>query len=83
MPEDAFKCKQKRIIFPKISPGSFFTGPAWAAEEDPEAVILASCARLFAGEGARESTDIALQVFGARGTKQGEEIERLFRDGRM
>ncbi len=56
----------------------------WTAETGhPEESLLASSARLFGGEAARECPDRALQVFGARGTKQGEEIERLFRDGRM
>lgn len=57
---------------------------AWLYDQnDPKAKVLASCAKLFAGESAGKVANMALQIFGGRGYQKGNEVERLFRDARF
>jgi alkylation response protein AidB-like acyl-CoA dehydrogenase len=57
---------------------------AWAMDErDPEAPVLASCAKLFTSEAAGEIADLAMQVHGGHGYLKGAAVERLYRDARF
>jgi alkylation response protein AidB-like acyl-CoA dehydrogenase len=57
---------------------------AWAMEQrDPEAPVLASCAKLFTSEAAGRIADLAMQVHGGHGYLKGAAVERLYRDGRF
>ncbi len=57
---------------------------AWAFDHDePEAEIIASCAKLFAGEGATKVANWAMQIFAGHGYLKGTDIERLYRDARF
>jgi len=57
---------------------------AWAMEQkEPEAPILASCAKLFTSEAAGKIADLAMQVHGGHGYLKGAAVERLYRDARF
>jgi alkylation response protein AidB-like acyl-CoA dehydrogenase len=57
---------------------------AWAMEQkDPEAPVLASCAKLFTSEAAGKIADLAMQVHGGHGYLKGAAVERLYRDARF
>jgi alkylation response protein AidB-like acyl-CoA dehydrogenase len=57
---------------------------AWAMDRhDPEAPVLASCAKLFTSEAAGEIADLAMQVHGGHGYLKGAAVERLYRDARF
>ncbi|MBN1636461.1 MAG: acyl-CoA dehydrogenase family protein [Deltaproteobacteria bacterium] len=57
---------------------------AWAFNtEENEAEILASCAKVFAGEGLSKIANLAMQVFAGHGYIKGADIERLFRDAKI
>ena len=57
---------------------------AWAMEQkDPEASVLASCAKLFTSEAAGRIADLAMQVHGGHGYLKGAVVERLYRDARF
>jgi len=56
----------------------------WAMEKgDPEAPVLASCAKLFASEGVEQIAGMAMQVNGGNGYLKGSLSERLYRDARF
>lgn len=56
----------------------------WAMEKgDPEAPVLASCAKLFASEGVEQIAGMAMQVNGGHGYLKGALPERLYRDARF
>ena len=56
----------------------------WAMEKgDPEASVLASCAKLFASEGVEQIAGMAMQVNGGHGYLKGALSERLYRDARF
>lgn len=56
----------------------------WAMETgDPEASVLASCAKLFASEGVEQVAGMAMQVSGGHGYIKGALSERLYRDARF
>lgn len=57
---------------------------AWAMEQqDPEAPVLTSCAKLFTSEAAGRIADLAMQVHGGHGYLKGAVVERLYRDARF
>jgi alkylation response protein AidB-like acyl-CoA dehydrogenase len=57
---------------------------AWAMNTgEAEAEIIASCAKLFAGEGVTRIANLAMQVFAGHGYIKGTDIERLYRDARF
>jgi alkylation response protein AidB-like acyl-CoA dehydrogenase len=57
---------------------------AWAMDQrDPEAPVLASCAKLFTSEAAGHIADLAMQVHGGHGYLKGAVVERLYRDARF
>ena len=57
---------------------------AWAMDQrDPEAPVLASCAKLFTSEAAGRIADLAMQVHGGHGYLKGAVVERLYRDARF
>ena len=57
---------------------------AWLKEiKDPEAPVLSSCAKVFAGEYTTLISSLALQVYGGRGYIRGNPIERLYRDAKL
>ena len=53
------------------------------AENNPEAEILASGAKLFASEAAVKAADWALQIMAQDGYCQGSQAERLYRDAKL
>ncbi len=56
----------------------------WAMETgDPDASVLASCAKLFASEGVEQIAGMAMQVNGGHGYLKGSLAERLYRDARF
>jgi alkylation response protein AidB-like acyl-CoA dehydrogenase len=56
----------------------------WRMEEkDPEAPVLASCAKVFASEAAVKSAQWALQITGEQGYRRGSRAERIFRDAKL
>lgn len=57
---------------------------AWAKHTgDPEATILASCAKLFATESATQIASMAVQVHGGYGYIKEYPVERLYRDAKL
>lgn len=57
---------------------------AWAMDQhDPEAPVLASCAKLFTSEAAGRIADLAMQIHGGHGYLKGAVVERLYRDARF
>ena len=57
---------------------------AWAKHiGDPEATILASCAKLFATESATQIASMAVQVHGGYGYIKEYPVERLYRDAKL
>ncbi len=57
---------------------------AWAYDnKEPEAGILASCAKLFTSEALTRIANNAMQVFAGHGYVRGSGIERIFRDARF
>ena len=61
-----------------------FTHPQWLKEiKDPEAPVLSSCAKVFAGEYTTLISSLALQVYGGHGYIRGNPIERLYRDAKL
>jgi alkylation response protein AidB-like acyl-CoA dehydrogenase len=52
-------------------------------QKDPEAPVLASCAKLFTSEAAGRIADLAMQVHGGHGYLKGAVVERLYRDARF
>jgi acyl-CoA dehydrogenase len=59
------------------------TRAAWAMEQqDPEAPVLASCAKLFTSEAVNEIADLAMQIHAGHGYVKGTTVERLYRDAR-
>ncbi len=57
---------------------------AWAKDQkDPEAAVLASCAKLFASEAATQIASWAVQVFGGYGYVKEYTVERLYRDAKL
>jgi len=57
---------------------------AWAKQmNDPEAAVLASCAKLFASEAATQIASWALQVHGGYGYIKEFPVERLYRDAKL
>lgn len=50
---------------------------------DPEATVLASCAKLFASEAATQIASWALQVHGGYGYIKEFPVERLYRDAKL
>jgi alkylation response protein AidB-like acyl-CoA dehydrogenase len=56
----------------------------WRMEEkDPEAPVLASCAKVFASEAAVRAAQWALQITGEQGYLSGSRAERIFRDAKL
>ena len=53
------------------------------AENNPEAEVLASSAKLFASEAAVKAADWTLQIMAQEGYCQGSEGERLLRDAKL
>lgn len=57
---------------------------AWAKQtNNPEAAILASCAKLFASEAATQISSWALQIHGGYGYIKEFPVERLYRDAKL
>jgi len=57
---------------------------AWAKQtNNPEAAILASCAKLFASEAATQISSWALQIHGGYGYIKDFPVERLYRDAKL
>jgi acyl-CoA dehydrogenase len=57
---------------------------AWAMDQcDPEAPVLASCAKLFTSEAVGRIADLAMQVHGGHGYLKSATVERLCRDARF
>jgi alkylation response protein AidB-like acyl-CoA dehydrogenase len=57
---------------------------AWAKDKkDPEAAVLASCAKLFASEASTQIASWAVQVFGGYGYMKEYTVERLYRDAKL
>jgi alkylation response protein AidB-like acyl-CoA dehydrogenase len=57
---------------------------AWLKEiKDPEAIVLSSCAKVFAGEYTTQISSLALQVYGGHGYIKGNPVERLYRDAKL
>ncbi|MBM4318545.1 MAG: hypothetical protein FJ125_00945 [Deltaproteobacteria bacterium] len=57
---------------------------AWLHDrQDREAPVLASCAKLHAGESASRIAHAALQIFGGDGYLEGSRIAQLYRDARF
>jgi alkylation response protein AidB-like acyl-CoA dehydrogenase len=57
---------------------------AWAKQvNDPEATILASCAKVFATESATQISSLAVQVHGGYGYIKEYPVERLYRDAKL
>jgi alkylation response protein AidB-like acyl-CoA dehydrogenase len=57
---------------------------AWAySVGDPEAAVIASCAKLLASEGTSQIADWAMQIFAGHGYIKGRDIERLYRDAKF
>jgi len=52
-------------------------------KKEPEAPILASCAKLFASEAATKISSMAVQVFGGYGYMKEYAVERLYRDAKL
>ncbi len=50
---------------------------------DPEADVLASCAKVFAAESATRAADYAMQIFGGHGYLKGGPVERLYRNAKL
>ena len=57
---------------------------AWAKETgNPEATVLASCAKVFASEAAVQASNLAVQVHGGYGYIKEFAVERLYRDAKL
>jgi len=57
---------------------------AWMLEqEDPQAMLFASIAKLFISEHATKIANDAVQIFGGYGFIKGYKVERLYRDVRL
>ncbi len=57
---------------------------AWAKQtNNPEAAVLASCAKLFASEAATQISSWALQIHGGYGYIKEFPVERLYRDAKL
>jgi alkylation response protein AidB-like acyl-CoA dehydrogenase len=57
---------------------------AWAMNKDEnEAVIMGSCAKLFASESATNIANLAMQIFAGHGYIKGADVERLYRDAKF
>ena len=57
---------------------------AWAKDnKDPEATILASCAKVFASESAVSASNMAVQIHGGYGYIKEFPVERLYRDAKL
>ena len=57
---------------------------AWAKQvKDPEAAVLASCAKVVATESATQVSNMAVQVHGGYGYIKEFEVERLYRDAKL
>ncbi|MEA3223961.1 MAG: acyl-CoA dehydrogenase family protein [Thermodesulfobacteriota bacterium] len=57
---------------------------AWGFDKgEKEANILASCAKLFAGEAITNIANWSLHVFAGHGYLKGTDVERLYRDARF
>ncbi|NLW69202.1 MAG: hypothetical protein GXY28_15530 [Bacteriovoracaceae bacterium] len=57
---------------------------AWAINtNDPEAPVLAACAKLFASEAATKIAGWGMQIFAGHGYLAGSHMERLYRDARF
>ncbi|HNU73651.1 MAG: Acyl-CoA dehydrogenase [Deltaproteobacteria bacterium ADurb.BinA179] len=57
---------------------------AWAINtNDPEAPVLAACAKLFASEAATRIAGWGMQIFAGHGYLAGSHMERLYRDARF
>lgn len=52
-------------------------------ENNAEAPVLASCAKVFASEAAVKAADWAMQITGQEGYRGGSRAERLFRDAKL
>lgn len=50
---------------------------------DPESLVLASCAKLFASEAATRISGMAVQVHGGYGYMRDFPVERLYRDAKL
>jgi acyl-CoA dehydrogenase len=56
---------------------------AWEVEQGPEAIKLASCAKLIGGNVAVRITDEAIEMLGAAGYMQAGLAEKLLRDAKL
>ncbi len=57
---------------------------AWAKDcNDPEASVIATCAKVFAGENTVNISSMALQVNGGSGFIKDNPVERLYRDAKL
>jgi len=57
---------------------------AWAYDNnEAEADILASCAKLFTSEALTRISNHAMQIFAGHGYVKGTDVERVFRDARF
>ncbi|MCU0822840.1 MAG: acyl-CoA dehydrogenase family protein [Spirochaetes bacterium] len=80
--EIAFKLAEM-MIFIDVSRLLIYKA-AWLKEiNDPEAPVLSSCAKAFAGEYTTLLSNLALQVYGGHGYIKGNPIERLYRDAKL
>ncbi len=80
--EVAFKLAEM-MIFIDVSRLLIYKA-AWLMEiKDPEAHVLSSCAKVFAGEYTTAISNLALQVYAGHGYIKGNPIERLYRDAKL
>lgn len=57
---------------------------AWMlGQEDPQAMLFASIAKLFISEHATRIASDAVQIFGGNGFMKGYKVERLYRDAKL
>jgi acyl-CoA dehydrogenase len=56
---------------------------AWEVDHGPEAIKLASCAKLIGGNVAVRITNEAIEMLGATGYMQAGLAEKLFRDAKL
>ena len=73
---DMFACNDLGRMLALRAAWGFNTG-------DREADILASCAKLFAGEAATKIVNWGMQIFAGHGYLAGTDMERLYRDAKF
>lgn len=73
------------VMFTLLDLGRMMTfKAAWAMKQnDSEATILASCAKLFTSESVNKISDMAMQIHAGHGYIKGSRVEKLYRDARF